>query len=71
MFFTNLHRHREALEARMAFVVNWSAGGQGAAMGVAAIRVTKADVLKRRLKGVADGIVVGSNQRRRLTTVDK
>lgn len=55
----------------MAFVVNGCAGGQGAAMRGAAIRITKAYVLKRRLKGVADRIVVGSNQRRRLATVDK
>ena len=55
----------------MAFVLNRRAGAQCQAMSVAAIGIAKADVLQRRLKRMADRVVVGSDQRRWLTTVNQ
>ncbi len=67
----DLNRRGETLQARVAFVLNRRPGAQCSPVRIATIRIAKADIIERRLKRVADGIVVRGNQRRGLTAVDQ
>ena len=67
----DLHRHCEALQAGVATIVNNCVRAGHAAMRRPAIRIAESNVIRRRLQHVADRIVIGGYQCRRLVSVNQ
>ena len=67
----DLYRHCEALQAGVTTIVNNCVRAGRAAMRRPAVRIAESNVIRRRLQRVADRIVTGDHQCRRLVSVNQ